>query len=41
MANFIQEDRLLKIDTPLGKDEVMLIGLKGSEKVSSLSQIQT
>lgn len=36
MAKFSQDDRPLSIDTPLGKDTVVLTGFKGTEQMSGL-----
>ena len=36
MAEFTQDDRVMTIDTPLGKDALFLIGLEGVERMSGL-----
>ena len=36
MGNYTQEGRLFKIDTPLGKDVLLLRGFKGTEGISRL-----
>ena len=36
MADLKQEYRLLEIDTPLGKDAILMIGFKGTEHISDI-----
>ncbi len=36
MSNYTQEGRLFKIDTPLGKDVLLLRGFTGTERISRL-----
>ncbi|MBZ5561565.1 MAG: type VI secretion system tip protein VgrG [Acidobacteriia bacterium] len=36
MSSYTQEDRLFKIDTPLGKDALLLQGFRGTEGISRL-----
>ncbi len=36
MSFYTQENRILKIDTPLGKDVLLLTDLNGSEGISTL-----
>jgi len=36
MSNYTQEGRLIKIDTPLGKDVLLLRGFTGTERISRL-----
>ena len=40
MATYVQADRLLQVTTPLGKDQLLLIGLNGTESISSLYRFQ-
>jgi len=40
MGEFTQENRRLQIDTPLGKDVVVIIGLNGTEAISRLFSFQ-
>jgi type VI secretion system secreted protein VgrG len=40
MPTFSQEDRLIAIDTPLGKDILLLTGFNGVESVSALFEFQ-
>ena len=40
MGNYTQEDGLFKIDTPLGKDVLLLRGFQGSEAISRLFRFQ-
>lgn len=40
MAEFTQDDRVMTIDSPLGKDELLLIGLEGVERISGLFEFR-
>src|SRR5262249_6980767 len=36
MASYAQAERVLTVDTPLGKDTVLLVGFRGSDAISNL-----
>ena len=40
MGNITQDNRLIAIDTPLGKDKLLLTAFRGHEKISGLFQFQ-
>ena len=40
MAQFTQEERLISIESPLGKDELLLTSFQGSEHISKIFEFQ-
>ncbi|MBL1277715.1 MAG: type VI secretion system tip protein VgrG, partial [Ectothiorhodospiraceae bacterium] len=40
MSDFTQDSRLIAVDTPLGKDELLLVSFDGIEFVSALFEFQ-
>src|SRR4051812_12968351 len=40
MGEYTQENRRLSVDTPLGKDALLLVGFKGREGLSQLFSFQ-